>query len=1026
MPGTDRAAAFGVGALLGGRSRHRAGRPARARSPLGAALRDHAGPLGAPLAAGLGNVAFIVGAARLLEPEDFAALAAFVAAYTLLNLPGAGLAAAGAIAPGRLPVLGRKLARWGALAGIAIAAGAGPLAGAVRMPVAMVVALGVAAPAAMVLGLARGAGYGEHRHRDVARSLLVEPAVRLAVGLPVLGAAGAVGAAAVVVAAGYLSLLAALPMSVIPGLAGRAGPRRRWPSGAGSGQQAASGMMSASPGDAGHGWTSLRLRWRSGGRAGGLRAGEDVTDGPGQRDERDGPGQWLGPPEAAPVAAAAAPHARHAKYAGLVFAAFAVLQQQDLLFANRQLDPAAAGSFAIVSTVGGVVAFAAMTLPLVVLPSGGAHRRHRVNVALALAAVGAVTALVIGAVAGPGLVGLVRGEADPLAARLVAPYLAGMGLLAVARVLAAERCAAGRARPTAVAVGAVAVGHAVALALLGRGAARVTAVTLAAMMLLTVVVGLPRLARVPTLRRALDALRHDRSVQRSALILAGLTIAGLGLRLIVVRGLWVDEAISVHQAHLPLAVMLDNLRQTDVHPPLHHLILWATVRAFGDGELVVRLPSIIAGALTVPAVFGLAKELFDRRTAMLAATLAVPAPFMVWYSQEARMYSLFMLVAVLSAWAQVAALRRGTWSAWLLSGICAAALVATQWFGLVPLAVQQVACLVALARARPHRARGRAKGALQADGASASSPGGDGGGAQPQGYTGLKRLAARWAASLAVMVVLLAPLVPFLLDQLAAYQARGAGLQLPSTAGTAASDTGQDPLSVYAALANIIWATVGYHSDQAMAQIAALWPLLLLGALGVLGRKWSPSTKLCVALAVVPLTFLYVLGFFKRDLFELRYAAGIAPLVVILVARSATAVARSRVALGTVAALLVALSFVGLADQQTNGANPRLYDFEGALARAEAGGGPDAVLAYAPAYLGDVIDYYAPDMRAAPLDEFVPDAGTGPVYVLVTDRLVNDKVGAGRVGFELSELEKARPRVERIERPNVTLWELTP
>ena len=55
------------------------------------------------------------------------------------------------------------------------------------------------------------------------------------------------------------------------------------------------------------------------------------------------------------------------------------------------------------------------------------------------------------------------------------------------------------------------------------------------------------------------------------------------------RSIWVDEAMSIHEAHMSLGSMLDNLRATDRHPPLHYLILWLVVRLFGDGELAVAV-----------------------------------------------------------------------------------------------------------------------------------------------------------------------------------------------------------------------------------------------------------------------------------------------------------------------------------------------------------------------------------------------------------------------------------------------------
>jgi len=74
---------------------------------------------------------------------------------------------------------------------------------------------------------------------------------------------------------------------------------------------------------------------------------------------------------------------------------------------------------------------------------------------------------------------------------------------------------------------------------------------------------------------------------------------------------------------------------------------------------------------------------------------------------------------------------------------------------------------------------------------------------------------------------------------------------------------------------------------------------------------------------------------------------------------------------------------VGLADQQFNGANPRLYDFKGApSAPVEANPNPDVGPSRtSPAYLADVLGYYAPKVRSVPLGQ-LESSHAGPIYVL--------------------------------------------
>src|SRR5438067_2431039 len=150
----------------------------------------------------------------------------------------------------------------------------------------------------------------------------------------------------------------------------------------------------------------------------------------------------------------------------------------------------------------------------------------------------------------------------------------------------------------------------------------------------------PHALRLGDRRLAVGAAASGWRQRRPWLLVTGFTAVALAVRLLLVRGIWVDEAISVHLAHMSLPGMLDQLRQADVHPPLYFLTLWATVRVLGFGELAVHAPSIIAGTLLVPALFLAGRELFDRRTGLLAAALGACAPLLIWYSQEARSYAL--------------------------------------------------------------------------------------------------------------------------------------------------------------------------------------------------------------------------------------------------------------------------------------------------------------------------------------------------------------------------------------------------
>ena len=113
------------------------------------------------------------------------------------------------------------------------------------------------------------------------------------------------------------------------------------------------------------------------------------------------------------------------------------------------------------------------------------------------------------------------------------------------------------------------------------------------------------------------------------------------------QSLWYDEGFSAH-------VALGDFRGIfayagmDPHPPLYHLLLWLWTHLAGGSEFALRFPSVIAGVTAVALMYRLGVQLGGSLLGVAAAILAVANPFLVYYSQEARMYSLFTALALLS------------------------------------------------------------------------------------------------------------------------------------------------------------------------------------------------------------------------------------------------------------------------------------------------------------------------------------------------------------------------------------------
>jgi mannosyltransferase len=133
--------------------------------------------------------------------------------------------------------------------------------------------------------------------------------------------------------------------------------------------------------------------------------------------------------------------------------------------------------------------------------------------------------------------------------------------------------------------------------------------------------------------------------------LVALVVLAAGLRLTTLdqQSLWYDEAYTpVHVLHPSLWATLRSVANSENTPPLWYLLAWADTRLFGTGAVALRLPSALAGIATVPVAWAIGRELGGRRAGLIAAALVAASPLFVWYSQEARAYSLFVLLAALT------------------------------------------------------------------------------------------------------------------------------------------------------------------------------------------------------------------------------------------------------------------------------------------------------------------------------------------------------------------------------------------
>ena len=133
-------------------------------------------------------------------------------------------------------------------------------------------------------------------------------------------------------------------------------------------------------------------------------------------------------------------------------------------------------------------------------------------------------------------------------------------------------------------------------------------------------------------------------------LLGAITLIGALLRFHAIgqKNIWVDEGVSIALARLDWYNFLRILWRHEANMTLYYLFMRAWL-PFGSSETYIRTLSALFGLATIPAVFVLGRRMFDTRVGVIASFLLAVNAYAVRYSQEARSYSLYPFLCVLSA-----------------------------------------------------------------------------------------------------------------------------------------------------------------------------------------------------------------------------------------------------------------------------------------------------------------------------------------------------------------------------------------
>jgi uncharacterized membrane protein len=141
---------------------------------------------------------------------------------------------------------------------------------------------------------------------------------------------------------------------------------------------------------------------------------------------------------------------------------------------------------------------------------------------------------------------------------------------------------------------------------------------------------------------------HNRLKRWPDLLAMVITILAAVLRLyhLDANSLWIDEIGQVWHARQGFSQALYAAKVHVAAMPLDYIITYL-VSMLGKSDFVVRLPAAVFGICSVLLTYWMGKRLFDPAVGLCAAFLLAISPMHIFYSQEARFYSLFTCLSII-------------------------------------------------------------------------------------------------------------------------------------------------------------------------------------------------------------------------------------------------------------------------------------------------------------------------------------------------------------------------------------------
>lgn len=149
-------------------------------------------------------------------------------------------------------------------------------------------------------------------------------------------------------------------------------------------------------------------------------------------------------------------------------------------------------------------------------------------------------------------------------------------------------------------------------------------------------------------------------------VLLLIVLIGIAFRAhkLTVWSFWDDEVYTIRDAY----ALTDPLYPYPEYP-LSYMVARGAIHLMGVSHFALRFFPMVFGVLAIPVLYAMVRRSFGKLEGLLAAAFLALSPWHLYWSQNARGYSLLMLLATLLLWLHFEGLERNGKVRWILAWV---------------------------------------------------------------------------------------------------------------------------------------------------------------------------------------------------------------------------------------------------------------------------------------------------------------------------------------------------------------------